>query len=92
MKKVVMNLEDYKGKYVMHCPTEESAKLFCEFLHKNGRRWLPSLLYTAKTYWSIYGVRTVYFFNQELYGEIIDAEMKGYKILEIEDFIQEIRL
>lgn len=90
MKKIVMNLDDYKGNYVMHCPTEESAKLFCEFLHKNGRRWLPSLPYTAKNYWSTYGVCTVYFFNNELYGEIIDAERNGYKILEIEDFIQEV--
>ena len=32
-------LEDYQENYVMHCDTEEKAKIFCDFLHDAGRMW-----------------------------------------------------
>lgn len=31
------NIEDYKGKYVMHCKTEEEAEDFCIYLDSIGR-------------------------------------------------------
>lgn len=90
MKKVVMNLDDYKGTYVMHCPTEESAKLFCEFLYENGRAWKSGDSYLLKTSWENYEEDTVYFFNEGTYGRIDIAEELGYRVLEIEDFILEV--
>ena len=33
------NIDNYKGKYVMHCKTEEEAKIFCKYLHSIGRMW-----------------------------------------------------
>ena len=33
------NIEDYKGKYAMHCKTEEAAKDFCNYLDSLGRKW-----------------------------------------------------
>lgn len=33
------NIDDYKGKYAMHCKTEEEARDFCNYLHSIGRVW-----------------------------------------------------
>lgn len=90
MKKVVMNLEDYKGKYAMHCPTEWSAKLFLDFLYKNSLKWHDVKLYCKALNSSIGINNAVYYFNTAIFGGIEYAERNGYKILEIEDFIQEV--
>ena len=91
MQKVVMNLEDYKGKYVMHCPTEESAKLFCDLLYEDGRVWKSRDSYAVYTNWVFYKKDTIYYFNEGMYGLIETAKELGYRVLEIEDFIQDIR-
>jgi hypothetical protein len=28
------NIDDYKGKYVMHCKTKEEARSFCDYFHR----------------------------------------------------------
>ena len=30
---------NYKGRYAMHCKTEEEAKEFCKVMHEAGRKW-----------------------------------------------------
>lgn len=90
MKKVVMNLEDYKGKYAMHCPTEWSAKLFLDFLYKNSLKWHDVKWYCKALNFSIGINDAVYYFNKGEFGGRWVAEKEGYKILEIDDFIQEV--
>ena len=84
MKKVVMDLEDYKGEYAMHCPTKESAKLFCNFLDENGRKWENGENYKDETNWDLFRTDNIYLFNE---GLVDCRALSSYKILEIEDFI-----
>lgn len=84
VKKVVMNLDDYKGSYAMHCPTEELAKLFCDFLDENGRKWENGENYKDETKWDLFRTDNIYLFNE---GLVDCRALSSYKILEIEDFI-----
>ena len=83
------NLADYKGKYVMHCKTEEEAKSFCGLLHKAGRTWCTGYSYMSSIYWwdcnpneGIY-----YNFNEGSRGSRYFYENGGYTILEWSDFM-----
>ena len=84
MKK--FNLDDYKGKYVMHCDTEEKAIAFCEFLHKAGRRWITDEVYKGNLEWKWYKKKTVYFFNNGTFSSVDCAERNDEVILEFDDF------
>ena len=44
------NLDDYKGKYCMHCKTLEEAINFCKFLDDNGRTWQDGDSYHNKLF------------------------------------------
>lgn len=88
MKKIVMDLDAYKGNYAMHCPTEASAWLFCGFLNENGRFCHDKTSYSVKSSWAILKENTVYFFNEGRIGTLATAEMSEYTILEIDDFIK----
>lgn len=81
------NIEDYKGKYVMHCKTEEEAKIFCEYLHSIGHKWINDISYLSKNYWDTYEESTCYNFNRDQYCNKEYFEEKGYTFLEMEDFI-----
>ena len=84
------NIENYKGKYVMHCKTEEEAKIFSKYLHSIGRRWANGDSYEDKNYnriYVFYDTKTCYDFNAGYYGSKSYYEKKGYTILEMEDFI-----
>lgn len=37
-EKPKFQLENYQGHYVMHCNTEEKAKIFCDFYMMQGKR------------------------------------------------------
>jgi hypothetical protein len=74
------NINDYKGKYVMHCKTKEEAR---DFISKH----LPSLWHEGGCCWSSYKSDTVYFFNRKTYQNIPYAEKEGYTILEWSDFM-----
>lgn len=87
MEKQVFRLEDWGKVYaVMHCKTEEEAKAFCNFLHKNGRRWASGDGYDKKTYFREHS-ETVYYFNNGTYGHLDAAKEKGCKILTFSDFV-----
>lgn len=81
------NIEDYKGKYVMHCKTEEEAEIFCEYLHSIGRTWSTGDSYLSESYWDRYKKSTCYNFNYGTYRDKQYYEADGYTILEMEDFM-----
>lgn len=73
------NIDNYEGKYVMHCKTEEEARNFIDYLKTTG--WYCS--------WSlscIYG-KNGCFFNNRNWGSIEYAKKEGYTILEWSDFM-----
>lgn len=83
------NFDDYKGKYVMHCKTEEEAKDFCRVMHEAGRKWNGGESYNELTAWG-YGC----FFNNEIYYQFNDGLftskaifVRDYTILEWSDFV-----
>ena len=83
------NINDYPGKYVMHCKTEEEAKDFCRVLHEAGRKWAKGITrsYLDRTGYKFHGECTCYNFNQ---GYICDAGYylnNYYTILEWSDFM-----
>lgn len=80
-------INDYEGKYVMHCKTEEEAKDFCNYLHSIGRKWSDGNSYSIRTCWSIYGSDTAYNFNMGSYADTDCYEEQHYTILEWEDFM-----
>lgn len=78
------NIDDYRGKYAMHCNTEEAAKNFCAYLDSVGR-------YTDDNFYKAYFYKAymsnVYFFNTNTFGPISLALVERYTILEWEDFM-----
>ena len=81
------NINDYKGKYVMHCKTEKEAIDFCKYLHSIGKRWNNVKSYLNTTEWDIYGTDTVYLFNSDLVSYTQYAKRQNYTILEWSDFM-----
>ena len=81
------NIDNYKGKYVMHCKTKEEAKSFCDYLHGLGRKWGNGDSYVDKTNWTKYIKHTVYYFNEGTFADCEYAEYEGYTVLEWSDFM-----
>ena len=84
---VYFDINDYKGRYVMHCTTEEEARDFCNYLHKVGRKWNDNMSYLDDTYYSYHEARTVYYFNTGTLGDMYFATLNNYTILEWSDFM-----
>lgn len=80
------NIEDYTGKYVMHCKTEEEAKDFCRVLHEAGRKWDGGGSYLQTTNW--HDNLMCYNFNTGLYSDIPFYLRHGFTILEWSDFMK----
>lgn len=83
------NLNDYKGKYVMHCKTEEEAEIFCKYLHNIEHMWGNGDSYLSKNYWNDYEESTCYEFNADSYCSKRYYEERKYTILEMEDFMED---
>jgi hypothetical protein len=81
------NLDDYKGKYVMHCKTEEEAKDFCRVLHEAGKTWHDGELYLNNTAWRQYESLTCYRFSLGDYCHYHFYKLRCYTILEWSDFM-----
>ena len=84
---VYFDINDYKGRYVMHCTTEEESKDFCNYLHKVGRKWDDNTSYLGDTYYRYHEARTVYYFNTGTLGDMYFATLNNYTILEWSDFM-----
>ena len=80
------DINDYKGKYVMHCKTEKEANDFCTYLDSIGKKWCSGDRYIDFNNYDYYQKNTVYYFNENLYGKI-EPVNADYTILEWEDFM-----
>lgn len=80
------NIDNYKGKYAMHCKTYDEAVDFCNYLHSTGRGWISGRSYYEYTNWEKYRTKTIYCFNEGLYCEI-DLVNQDYTVLEWGDFM-----
>lgn len=83
------NIDDYKGKYVMHCKTEEEAKVFCTYLDSIGQIWCAGDSYLSSNYWHIYKESTCYNFNAGTYYYKEYYKRVKYTILEWSDFMND---
>ena len=81
------NLDNYKGRYAMHCKTEEEAKGFCKYLHEHGRKWRSGSSYSDKICWTTCKHHTVYLFNEGTWETIDRCRKEDYTILEWSDFM-----
>lgn len=82
------NIDDYKGKYAMHCKTKEEARDFCNYLHSLGQKWRNGDSYLSNTNWETYRSSTCYDFNSNEYSGKDFFEKYNYTILEWEDFMK----
>lgn len=81
------DINDYKGKYAMHCKTEEEANDFCKYMDSIGRRWCTYESYIKNTCYYKYMENTVYTFNEGSYSDMKWHIEHGYTILEWSDFM-----
>lgn len=81
-------INEYKGKFAMHCKTEEEAIDFCNFLHSIGRIWNNGEFYKHVNNFNDLEKNSVYVFNEGTYSSLIYAKTVGYKILEWEDYME----
>lgn len=85
----MFNLNNYTGKYVMHCKNEKEARSFCSYLHNQERAWRTGESYISYCYDDI-GIQTgtiCYDFNTGTYDEIDFYIRHNYIILEWSDFM-----
>ena len=73
------NVNDYRGKFVMHCKTKEEA---IDFVRINGL--MPDCFVD---YWDVYEENTCYSFNFGAYCREYYYKTENYKILEWSDFM-----
>lgn len=83
------NIDDYKGKYAMHCKTKEEAEDFCRYLDSIGHMWGSGESYLSRNNWNTYRVSTCYSFNTDTYCSKQYFKREGYTILEMEDFMSD---
>lgn len=77
------DINNYKGKYVMHCKTEEEAKEFCSYLRLKG---VPTV---GESVWRWYRTNTCYNLNYGTYADVEFYTREGFTILEWSDFTTE---
>lgn len=81
------NINDYEGKYAMHCKTQEEAEIFCRYLNSVGKKWRGNVSYTIyTTYWDTYKDQTCYALNEGRFSPIRYYKRNGYYILEFSDY------
>ena len=73
------NIDNYKGKYVMHCKTEKEAKDFCQYLHSVGREWCDGTSYLDNTEYDVHRGDIAYNFNTNTYCEVDWYYERNYK-------------
>ena len=82
------DINDYKGKYAMHCKTEEEANDFCKYMDSIGRKWRNNYTrYTENNSYHVHGSETTYSFNENAFSDMKWHIEHGYTILEWSDFM-----
>ena len=79
------DINNYPGKYVMHCKTEEEAQIFTSYLHRIGKTWVTGSSYTDQLGFA-YGEDSCYNFNKGTHANINTYKDASYTILEFENF------
>ena len=77
------DIDNYKGKYVMHCKTEEEAREFCDYIRH------CDVHYDAHAAFRFYRDKTCFNFNANTHAPKGYYEENGYTILEWSDFTTE---
>lgn len=87
------DISEYDDSVVMHCTTEEEAKVFCNFLHSQGLTWKSGKSYAEFTNYKVYKHNTCYRFNCGTFGDLDEYIDEGFyydrkvlKVLEFSDF------
>lgn len=80
------DINNYPGEYVMHCRTEEEAKIFLKYLDSIGKKWRDGCSYLERTCFNAFKDCTCYCFNEDGYCDLSWAFDGGYGILRFEDF------
>ncbi len=78
--------EDYKGRCVMHCKTEDEAIAFCKFMHEDGRKWHTDKSYLEDNFYKMNTKYTCYNFNDGRFDDISLYRKLHYTILKYSDF------
>ena len=78
------NISDYPNNYVMHVTTESQAKIFCNYLHKQGKKWIDTEEYINNNHFI--GPTHIYAFNRGQKCSYEYARDNCFKILEFPDF------
>ena len=79
------NIDDYKGKYVMHCKTEEEDRSFCDYLSRARNRKGHSVC----SHIDLFKSKTAYNFNEGLVGDVDFYSSAGYTVLEWSNFMND---
>lgn len=91
--KPIFNINDYPGRYAMHCKTKEEAKTFLSYLHDMGARWIGDGCLVIENgsvsdpFFYKYDTNSCYSFRNGMVGYgTANATYNDYTILEFEDF------
>ena len=79
------NIDDYKGKYVMHCKTEEEVRSFCDYLRRARNR----KGYSVYSHIDRFKSKTAYNFNNGMVGDVDFYSSSGYTVLEWSNFMND---
>ena len=86
------HIDDYKGKYVMHCKTKEEAEVFYTYLNSIGCTRANRDSYEddgLDKIYDVYDTETCFNFNNGHYSSKNYYKKQGYHILEMEDFMSD---
>ena len=83
------NINNYRGKYAMHCKTEKEAESFCVYLNNLGEKWCDGDSYVEDNGWNAHQSNTCYIFNSGYRKPLREAINDGFTILEWSDFMSD---
>lgn len=86
---MIFDLNNYThGRYAMHCPSYDKARVFLRYLHDNGKCWRGGESYLAKDNFCEYYEKTCYAFSEGTYADLnyFLHESDTWKLLFFDDF------
>lgn len=89
MKKININIEDYKGKCAIYCKLYTDFFLLIKFLNKKYEKCNHLLELHYQSHCLFEGDYKVLLLDEEALCKLDFAKELGYKIFEVEDFIEE---
>ena len=77
------DINNYKGRYVMHCKTKAEVEEFCDYLRQHN------IYHNASSVYNMYNGSTCFNFNSDTHDSEKFYKENGYIILEWSDFTNE---